>query len=313
MPGLQISDIFRVILAEADVAARRLLRRLSLDRHYLEDIRQDLLLDMCRRQQAFDPNRGSIGAFAGRLMANRASRLAARIHRHRTVFASVSLDEPLPVANGATLGDTFAAGAGYLTIAEPSDAFVPIHRRLDLERALGSLPEVSSALCAELIHRTPTELCARGLISRSALYRRLHEIRLQMTSQGLSVVEWDGPMAPRVGATMTNRKSNTMLEPKTEQEFCSWLGQASNGDTLEYFRGSLVNETHREVSRLPPNDCQELGRLAKRARWAAERGLVHLLQRRNGPDDFTYLVVARSRPRPLSAGLSSLSAALGRD
>jgi hypothetical protein len=46
-------------------------------------------------------------------------------------------------------------------------------------------------------------------------------------------------------------------------------------------------------------------RLARRAWWAAEQGLVHLVQRRNGPDDFSYLAVARLHgpeiPQPVSS------------
>lgn len=54
------------------------------------------------------------------------------------------------------------------------------------------------------------------------------------------------------------------------------------------------------------NAQRELNRVARRAWWAAEQGLVHLVQRRNGPDDFSYLAIARPRPKELPATLSSV-------
>lgn len=93
--------------------------------------------------------------------------------------------------------------------------------------------------------------------------------------------------------------------PTTETAFCAWLGQASAGDAFEYHRGSLAMDVGSDGSKLGSQERRELCCIARRARWAAERGLVHLLQRRNGPDDFTYLVVARSRSTSMPAGLSS--------
>ena len=40
-----------------------------------------------------------------------------------------------------------------------------------------------------------------------------------------------------------------------------------------------------------------LRQLARRAAWAFGEGLVHLVQRRNGPNDFSYLAIKRTRPR----------------
>jgi hypothetical protein len=48
----------------------------------------------------------------------------------------------------------------------------------------------------------------------------------------------------------------------------------------------------------------ELLQVASRARWAAEKQLVHLLQRRLGESLFSCLAIAR--PRPAMPALSSL-------
>ena len=70
-------DDLRTVLHEADVAARRLLRQLRLPCHDLDDLRQDLLADLIARLRGFDPERGSLGAFSGIVLANRSTRIAS--------------------------------------------------------------------------------------------------------------------------------------------------------------------------------------------------------------------------------------------
>ena len=92
----------------------------------------------------------------------------------------------------------------------------------------------------------------------------------------------------------------------TETAFCAWIAQAGSGDALIYHRGLLALDASPHGQTFHGQDRKELGRVARRAWWAAEQGLVHLVQRRNGPDDFTYLAIARPRPKELSATLSSV-------
>ena len=82
----------------------------------------------------------------------------------------------------------------------------------------------------------------------------------------------------------------------TEIELSGWLGQAAPGDSIEYHRGFLALDRSRAGGRLREQDAIELSRVAHHAWQAAELGLVHLVQRRNGPDDYSYLLVARPRP-----------------
>ena len=46
-----------------------------------------------------------------------------------------------------------------------------------------------------------------------------------------------------------------------------------------------------------------ISRLADRAHWAAALGFVHLVQRRHGTDDFSYLANARERAGGVSNSL----------
>lgn len=95
-------------------------------------------------------------------------------------------------------------------------------------------------------------------------------------------------------------------KPLTEIEFCGWVGQAAPGDRLEYHRGFLVLDTFALFTRLDDTARAELGKLASRAFWAAEAGLVHLVQERVGPDEFAYIAIARPKPRAAEASLSKL-------
>lgn len=90
-----------------------------------------------------------------------------------------------------------------------------------------------------------------------------------------------------------------------EIDLCGWIGQAMPGDILEYHRGFLALDVTEQGTRFCQHDRAELVRVARRAWWAAEQRLVHLVQRRHGPDDYGYLAIARPKPRRASASLGS--------
>tara|TARA_B100001105_G_scaffold234008_1_gene208307 strand:- start:340 stop:681 length:342 start_codon:yes stop_codon:yes gene_type:complete len=92
--------------------------------------------------------------------------------------------------------------------------------------------------------------------------------------------------------------------PLKETVFCAWLGQANPGDALVYHRGLLALDAGLNSQTLDSNARRELARVARRAWWVASQGLVHLVQRRNGVDDFSYIAIARPRTSEVSASLS---------
>ena len=101
----------------------------------------------------------------------------------------------------------------------------------------------------------------------------------------------------------------TIIRPKavlTEIQFCAWVAQAMPGDRLHYHCGFLVLDTFKMFGRLSELQRAELTRLASRAFWASEQGLVHLVQERMGPDQFTYIAVARQKPKAAAVSLSEL-------
>ena len=92
----------------------------------------------------------------------------------------------------------------------------------------------------------------------------------------------------------------------TDVEFCAWIAQAEPGDLLEYHRGTLAIDRLPVMSKLPRAECDRVDVLADRAFAAAGHGLVHLVQRRLGTDRFSYLAIARPKPRKADASLSAL-------
>jgi hypothetical protein len=185
---LSPSDL-QTILDEAAAAARRLSRQMRIPHDDVADIRPELLVDLIARLPAFDPKRGTMGAFAGMVMANRATRLAHKAHQHRRMFgvSPFSLDERLPESAGLTRGDVVPESDGYeAVLGQRTDRFAESDRRLHLETALTILSDEDKQLCACLSQTTIDELTARGRGARTSLYRRVGRIRLELMAAGVS-------------------------------------------------------------------------------------------------------------------------------
>src|ERR1043166_8108907 len=81
----------QLLLREARAAAGRLARRLGLSVHERDDIQQELIIDALVRLRAFNPARGSLGAFVGTIISRRIGRLARQLYRRRAI-EGLSLD-----------------------------------------------------------------------------------------------------------------------------------------------------------------------------------------------------------------------------
>ena len=92
----------------------------------------------------------------------------------------------------------------------------------------------------------------------------------------------------------------------SEMNLMGWLGQAAAGAVLEYHKGFLALDRSFLGGTLNPDDRVALVRLASRAMKLSDQGFVHLVQRRIGPDRFSYRAIARPRPKAIPASLSSL-------
>jgi hypothetical protein len=77
----------------------------------------------------------------------------------------------------------------------------------------------------------------------------------------------------------------------TPDEFCGWLAVAMPGSATVYHRGHLGRDRCRSTTALSERNRQALVTLARQALLAAEDGRVHLLQRRHGAGDYSYIAV----------------------
>lgn len=180
------------LIREADAAAQRLRRKLCMPVCDLDDLRQDLLVDLLRRLPSYDSARGNIGAFAGLVLRNQSSRIAIRYHRQRRAQggALLSLDAPI-AGTREPVGDTLTEADGLSALHGQrcsSSAITELQQAV--KAALAHLPVDDRRLCAALAHRPVTALAADGFGSRSALYRRLADLRPVLTAHGLGP-DWD--------------------------------------------------------------------------------------------------------------------------
>ena len=84
---------------------------------------------------------------------------------------------------------------------------------------------------------------------------------------------------------------------RTDTALCAWVGQAAPGDTRAYHEGFLAWDLSPQLSTLSRARRTALARLADCARELSEKGLVHLVQRREGLGHYSYLVIVRLRPQ----------------
>jgi len=89
----------------------------------------------------------------------------------------------------------------------------------------------------------------------------------------------------------------------------AWVAEAAPGDVIEYHRGFLGLDRTGHGRPMSMEDRAALSRMSNRAFDLAEQGLVHLIQRRLGPDAFSYLAVARPRRRNAPLSLASVLSA----
>ena len=190
-PPITPADL-AILIDEAAVAARRLHRKLLLPAADLDDLHQDLLVDLICRLPGFDARRGSIGAFANIVLRNQSSRIAIRHHRQRHAQGGSLLSLDIPLAGSReSIGDTLTEDDGLAAWhGQTCCAAVAVELHHALQAALARLPAEDRRFCAALAHRPVTALAAEGFGSRSALYRRLADLRHVLTARGLGPA-WD--------------------------------------------------------------------------------------------------------------------------
>ena len=180
------SDL-QILQHEAELAARRLVRRLRLPQSDLADLRQELLLDLIARLPAFDPERGSLGGFAGFVTAHKGVGIARKNQCERQLFGAepVSVDDP----ERSWLRESVPDDRGLGTLLGGScDAPASVNLARDVTRAMAVLPSVLRDLCVLLQSENPTVARRKSGFSHATFYRRLREIRLRFLVEGVQAV-----------------------------------------------------------------------------------------------------------------------------
>ncbi|MDA0664536.1 MAG: hypothetical protein O3B08_17110 [Proteobacteria bacterium] len=91
-----------------------------------------------------------------------------------------------------------------------------------------------------------------------------------------------------------------------EMLLCAWVAQAAPGQVLEYHRGFLGIDRTPFGQPMTADGRAALIRTSGRALNLAAGGFVHLVQRRLGPGTFSYLAVARARPKSAPVSFATL-------
>ena len=99
--------------------------------------------------------------------------------------------------------------------------------------------------------------------------------------------------------TFKERNEPVARVPISTAAFRGWLARAEDSSWFEYHRGLLIWDRS-PASELTNNDRRALAKIADAVFQAAEGGRVHLVQRRNGPFDFSYLAIKRSVARDMT-------------
>jgi hypothetical protein len=94
--------------------------------------------------------------------------------------------------------------------------------------------------------------------------------------------------------------------------FNRWLLRAQPGQQLEYHRGMLTRDRS-PASGMSDEQRRAVARIADAALRGAEDGLVHLVQRRNGPFDFSYVAVCANRGLNGHRASATIAEAAGAD
>lgn len=149
--------------------ARRLARLRAVPGMDTEDFEQDLVLDLWRRQDAFDPDRASFRTFAARVVANRVATLTAGTARLRGERRTVSLHDPVDGYGGATL-----------MLEVIPDEELPDEEglacRIDVQRFLIQLTPAMQRCCVAIILSGGSDAASIAGVHRSTLHENLERL-----------------------------------------------------------------------------------------------------------------------------------------
>ncbi|MGE3718077.1 MAG: hypothetical protein AB7G07_06745 [Bauldia sp.] len=289
------------VMASIRFHARQLQRRMAVPGMERPDYEQDLLLDLLRRLPSYDPTKASIRTFADRLIGHRIASLTAPTTRLAGERQWVPLE-------GQVDGDE----DDFVDLAEvlPEDApslDETVGLRLDVQRLVGGLPPTLLRPYQIALADSVAAGAHEQGIHRSTAYDELKRLRLHAVQRGFDIYfpkPADTRDAPSVcGSYRPPSEIQVLTKPKPllpnvamdAKGFLRWLSEATPGQSVVYFRGFLALDTASFSGRVTEEVRNQLVALASEVMAASNGRQVHLLQRRHGYGDYSYIAVARSR------------------
>jgi hypothetical protein len=309
--NVDTAGLDRRVMQNIRFHARRLARNNAVPGMDLHDYEQDLTADLLHRRHAFDPAVASFATFADRVIRHRASTLRTPTLRSVAERKMESLDSKI----------VDAVGHEYTLLDILSDPYAltedDIILGIDMRRFVTGFGEREWQTCAVLLSDSISDGARSAGIDRSTAYDRIDKLCYRAKERGLAdyVTGLSDTSTPPQVNGLRERTADSQERPAmssrrkaapprlivTEPALARWISKAAPGETTEYFRGLLLADRDRTRTRLRAADRKELCRVADRAWSTAECGLVHLLQRRYGPNDYGYLIVASA---PASNGMA---------
>jgi len=168
-------DFTPFLLRQAGLRASLLKSSFGLAADDWEDLRQDLALDCLRRLPNFDPARGDWRQFVHGVVRNHACTLASRT-RTRPIFV------PFGDAEDARAAEELARLAPREANVEDDRDVLDL--RLDVRRALASLPEELQALAHLLSTLSRHAVRRKTGLTAAQLDRKIQRIRAAFSAAG---------------------------------------------------------------------------------------------------------------------------------
>jgi hypothetical protein len=275
-----------------DYHSARLVRDRVITGMDRDDYRQDFRVDLLARRKAYNARLASFRTFAERVVRHRVADLRAPTSRKTAERHIVSLDVPVSSEDGN------APPLGELLLDENALDDDDMGMLIDTPHFVRALPASLRECCGILLANSVAEGAREAGIARSTAYERIADLRSRAHAAGLLIYVAE---APDTFGTAPVSGPNPMAEVRTmfgslpacrdHRDFDAWLESAAAGARIVYWRGYLALDGGSDPG-------SALGGLARRARKASDRGLVHLVQRRLGPADFAYVAIARTNVVP---------------
>ena len=177
--------------------ARRLARTNAVPGMEVEDYEQDLVMDLWRRQEAYDPSRASFRTFAARIVARRVATLTAFTEQLAAARAMASIEERIgPDPNDPRLADLLPDPD---SLNEDSLAL-----NLDVQNFVLGLSPALLRCCAMLLEENRLLAASEAGLHRATFYENARRLRERASAAGLDFYR-DPPRQIRKHAGMCRK------------------------------------------------------------------------------------------------------------